>query len=109
MKQSLSSKKNEIHQLVGKIVDPYLSKEYNLEEGQSWISQITDDVVKELKSYNEFFKYCCNAFMIPKGDAGMSLNSYCLWDSQSDSGFTIHSSNKTMDFIVIVYALPKSI
>lgn len=109
MKQSLSSKKNEIHQLIGRILDPYLTKEYNLEEGQTWISQIADEVVKELKSYNEFYKYCCNAYMIPKGDAGMSLNSNCLWDTNADSGFTVHLHNKTMDFIVIVYALPKSI
>lgn len=109
MKQSLAGKKAEIHSMIARILDPYLAKEYSLEDGQGWISQITEEAVKELKSYNEFFKYCCNAYIIPKGDSGMSSNSHCVWDQSTDSGFTIHLQNKTMDFIVIVYALLKTI
>lgn len=109
MKQSLASKKSEIHSMIARILDPYLAKDYSLEDSQNWISQVTEEAVKELKNYNEFFKYCCNAFILPKGESGMSLNSFCVWDQNTDSGFTIHLQNKTMDFIVIVYALLKTI
>ena len=104
--ESFAAIKDEIATNVNKNVNSFLSnKEYNQDEVQNWTAQLSEDIVKSLKSTSNNFKFCVSCVILQKGDAGMHISTTCYWDSNVDGSVAIKCENASMYCIVNIFGV----
>ena len=110
IKESLNHKKEEVLRVLHKTLEKtFTSNNYSIEDAQSWTSNISEEVTKALKTFDENFKYCVFCIVFQKGDSGMETSSCCLWDNNTDSSFVVVYENNQMHCIVNCFCLFKKV
>lgn len=104
--ESFATLKEEVASSVNKNVNSFLTgKEYNQDEVQNWTAQLSEDIVKTLKSLSSNFKFCVTCVILQKGDAGMHISTTCYWDSNVDGSVAIKCENPSMYCIVNIFGV----
>ena len=71
---------------------------------QSWIDEIGDSVLAELKKLNENFKLVVSCIISEQKGAGISASITSLCDDETDGACTIKWGNDSIQCIVSVFA-----
>ena len=104
--ESFANLKEDVASSTNKIVNGFLqNKDYNQEEVQNWTAQLSEEIVKNLKSMSSNFKFCVSCVILQKGDAGMHISTTCYWDSNTDGSVAIKCENNSMYCIVNIFGI----
>ena len=96
---------------VNRVISQLLeSKNYNVNDAQTWTNQICDEVVvyllkilKVITAKNKNFKFITNCIIMQKADCGLNLSGSCFWDNEVDGTVTVKWDSPSLICIVNVF------
>ena len=80
-------------------------KAYNQENSVEWANSISNTVVTELKS-TENYKFFVTTIIMCKGESGQTMAGACLWNSEKDGTCVVKREIEDMVCIVNVFFTP---
>ena len=103
----------EIKQIAQDVLYSYCADEERAEydrarpqTAQVWISDISAEIINELKQRDFGFKFTCTVIILQKGESGMHLGATNLWHPNTDGTVTVqYDKNETYTAIAIVTGL----
>mmetsp|Transcript_33000 Transcript_33000/g.58071 ORF Transcript_33000/g.58071 Transcript_33000/m.58071 type:complete len:112 (-) Transcript_33000:2714-3049(-) len=103
---NFNSFKDRANDLTLSKISQFLSdKEYISTEAQQWTSQLSEQLVLDLKELSSNFKFCITCVIMQRLEAGLHISSTCYWDTTTDGSLTVKWDNKSMYCIVNIFAL----
>jgi dynein light chain Tctex-type 1 len=80
-------------------------REYSATEAQQWTSQLSEQLILDLKGLSGNFKFCVTCVIMQRLEAGLHISSTCYWDTTTDGSLTVKWESKSMYAIVNIFAL----